>query len=396
MKLNKLISAALAMAICGASGMAPVSVAPRAGEYSVFAAEDSEAVTDGMTFEIDETSAKLVFADEDLSGAVNIPSTVAGKPVTVIGDSAFMSNKTITSVHIGEGVQVIESCAFYDCNNLESVSLPSTLTEIEDSAFEDTLLTDVIVPESVEYIGMTAFKLKYNIENITKRKSLTVTVLNPECELEMMCFAANTIIAGYEGSTAQSFAEIYGYKFKLIDENILVTTTTSAPPVVTTTTTSKSATTTPKPTTTTTTVKTTTTTKKTTTTTAKTTTTTKKTTTTTAKTTTTTQKTTTTTAGTSTTTVTKSVPTASTTTTASPEYGKKGDTNCDEKVELADAILIMQALANPNKYGEKGSDPKHMTSQGKVNGDVDKSTEGLTANDALAIQEYLLGKRKYL
>ena len=396
MKLNKLISAALAMAICGASGMAPVSVAPRAGEYSVFAAEDSEAVTDGMTFEIDETSAKLVFADEDLSGAVNIPSTVAGKPVTVIGDSAFMSNKTITSVHIGEGVQVIESCAFYDCNNLESVSLPSTLTEIEDSAFEDTLLTDVIVPESVEYIGMTAFKLKYNIENITKRKSLIVTVLNPECELEMMCFAANTIIAGYEGSTAQSFAEIYGYKFKLIDETTLVTTTTSAPPVVTTTTTSKSATTTPKPTTTTTTVKTTTTTKKTTTTTAKTTTTTKKTTTTTAKTTTTTKKTTTTTAGTSTTTVTKPVPTASTTTTASPEYGKKGDTNCDEKVELADAILIMQALANPNKYGEKGSDPKHMTSQGKVNGDVDKSTEGLTANDALAIQEYLLGKRKYL
>ena len=410
MKLNKLISAALAMAICGASGMAPVSVAPRAGEYSVFAAEDSEAVTDGMTFEIDETSAKLVFADEDLSGAVNIPSTVAGKPVTVIGDSAFMSNKTITSVHIGEGVQVIESCAFYDCNNLESVSLPSTLTEIEDSAFEDTLLTDVIVPESVEYIGMTAFKLKYNIENITKRKSLTVTVLNPECELEMMCFAANTIIAGYEGSTAQSFAEIYGYKFKLIDESALVTTTTTAPPVVTTTTTSKETTTTPKPTTTTTTAKTTTTTAKITTTTAKTTTTTAKTitttaktttttaktTTTTAKTTTTTAKTTTTTAKTTTTTVTKPVPTASTTTTASPEYGKKGDTNCDDNVELADAILIMQALANPNKYGVKGYDPKHMTEQGKVNGDVDKSTEGLTANDALAIQEHLLGKREYL
>ena len=382
MTLNKLISAALALAICSASGVAPVSRAPWAEDCSVSAAEDSEVVTDGMTFEIDGTSAKLLYADEDLSGAVNIPATVSGKPVTVIGDSAFMSNKAITSVHIGEGVQVIESCAFYDCNNLESVSLPSTLTEIDDSAFEDTFLTDVIIPESVEYIGMTAFKLKYNIANITKRKTLTVTVLNPECELEMMCFAANTIIAGYEGSTAQSFAEIYGYKFKLIDESALVTTTTTAPPVVTTTTTSKETTTTPKPTTTTTT--------------AKTTTTTAKITTTTAKTTTTTAKTTTTTAKTTTTTVTKPVHTASTTTTASPEYGKKGDTNCDDNVELADAILIMQALANPNKYGVKGSDPKHMTEQGKVNGDVDKSTEGLTANDALAIQEYLLGKREYL
>jgi hypothetical protein len=72
---------------------------------------------------------------------------------------------------------------------------------------------------------------------------------------------------------------------------------------------------------------------------------------------------------------------------------KKGDTNCDGKVELADAILIMQALANPDKYGEKGSDPKHLKAQGKLNGDVDKSTEGLTAGDALKIQEFLLGKR---
>ena len=68
----------------------------------------------------------------------------------------------------------------------------------------------------------------------------------------------------------------------------------------------------------------------------------------------------------------------------------KGDTNCDGKVELADAILIMQSLTNPDKYGLKGSDTKHLTDQGKANGDVDKDTEGLTSNDALKIQKYLL------
>ena len=378
MKFNKIISAALAIAVCGFPGVSPLSSAPWAGEYSVSAAEDSEVKVDGMTFRVGETSAKLLYGDESLSGDITIPASAGGKPVTVIGDSAFMGNKGITSVHISEGIEVIDPCAFYDCNYLETVSLPSTLTEINESAFEDTGLTDVIVPANVQYIGMTAFKLKYNIANITHRKSLTVTVLNPECELEMMCFAANTIVAGYEGSTAQSFASVYGYKFNVIDETTLITTTTAAPPVTTTTTT-KATTTTTKATTTTT---------KATTTTAKATTTTTKATTTTAKATTTTTKAATTTAK-ATTTTTKAV---TTTTTAPVSGGKKGDTNCDGKVELADAILIMQSLANPDKYGEKGTDSKHLKTQGKLNGDVDKSTEGLTSNDALKIQEFLLGK----
>ena len=69
-----------------------------------------------------------------------------------------------------------------------------------------------------------------------------------------------------------------------------------------------------------------------------------------------------------------------------------GDTNCDGKVELSDAILIMQALANPNKYGVKGNADNHLTAQGALNGDVDPSTKGLTADDALTIQLYLLKK----
>ena len=67
-----------------------------------------------------------------------------------------------------------------------------------------------------------------------------------------------------------------------------------------------------------------------------------------------------------------------------------GDTNCDSKVELADAILIMQSLANPNKYGLTGSYSKHITEKGRINGDCDLTQEGLTSNDALAIQKSLL------
>ena len=61
---------------------------------------------------------------------------------------------------------------------------------------------------------------------------------------------------------------------------------------------------------------------------------------------------------------------------------------------MADAVLIMQALANPNKYGIDGTAEHHLTSIGKENGDMDGG--GLTVGDAQAIQKYLLGIIKNL
>ncbi|WP_303789224.1 glycoside hydrolase family 9 protein [Ruminococcus flavefaciens] len=82
---------------------------------------------------------------------------------------------------------------------------------------------------------------------------------------------------------------------------------------------------------------------------------------------------------------------ATTTTNKDVEATLLGDANCDGQVDLADAVLIMQALANPNKYGLNGSDRTHMTEQGQANADVHKKGNGVTSNDALAIQKKLLG-----
>ena len=86
--------------------------------------------------------------------------------------------------------------------------------------------------------------------------------------------------------------------------------------------------------------------------------------------------------------------TTRTTTTTAPnkELDAKllGDANCDNQVDLSDVVLIMQALANPNKYGLNGSDRTHMTEQGQANADVHKRGNGVTSNDALAIQLKLL------
>ncbi|WP_024859955.1 glycosyl hydrolase [Ruminococcus flavefaciens] len=112
--------------------------------------------------------------------------------------------------------------------------------------------------------------------------------------------------------------------------------------------------------------------------------------------TTTTKPTVTTTTTTATTTATKPAATTTTTTAPVPTDVKYGDANCDGGVDMSDVVLIMQSLANPNKYGLSGTDKSHITAKGQLNGDVDADVKGITSNDALRIQEFLLGKIKEL
>lgn len=102
----------------------------------------------------------------------------------------------------------------------------------------------------------------------------------------------------------------------------------------------------------------------------------------------TTTSTTTTTATTTTTTTGES--TGSSTSADTPAVTKWGDANCDGDVDLADVVLVMQSLANPNKYGLEGSDETHITAQGVANADVYDNGTNLTPNDAQTIQRYLL------
>ena len=101
-------------------------------------------------------------------------------------------------------------------------------------------------------------------------------------------------------------------------------------------------------------------------------------------TTTTTSETTTTTTTTSSTTTTSETTTTTTTTTVQPPTGfLAGDANLDGQVDLSDAVRIMQALANPNKYS--------LDERASLSADV-YGNDGVTVQDALTIQLYLLNK----
>ncbi len=61
------------------------------------------------------------------------------------------------------------------------------------------------------------------------------------------------------------------------------------------------------------------------------------------------------------------------------DYPIYGDANCDGKVEIADATLILQFLTNKDEYS--------LTPEGMVNADVVGGNDGVTAQDALVIQQ---------
>lgn len=102
---------------------------------------------------------------------------------------------------------------------------------------------------------------------------------------------------------------------------------------------------------------------------------------------------TTTTTTTTTTTKTTTVTTAPPVETTLPfDYSiEYGDANCDGDVDMSDIVLIMQALASPNKYGLNGTDEHHITKYGLLNADVTGNNDGMTVNDAMFIQRCLLG-----
>ncbi len=74
----------------------------------------------------------------------------------------------------------------------------------------------------------------------------------------------------------------------------------------------------------------------------------------------------------------------------------RGDANCDDIVTLADAVLVMQSIANPQKFGLKGTDEHHLTKKGASNADISGIDDGITNADALVIQKYMLGYIKDL
>ncbi|MBP0972879.1 MAG: leucine-rich repeat protein [Oscillospiraceae bacterium] len=187
------------------------------------------------------TMGDAVFSDCRALTSVTIPDSV-----TSLGGGQFIACDVLQSVTLPAGLTSIGNNMFEFCSKLESVKIPDSVTSIGNRAFADCkALTSLTIPEGVESIGTETFVGCNGLESVTVPASVasisdrgfltcrglkTITILNPACEIsdsaDTICtgfdhknnrYEFTGTIRGYEGSTAQTYAEKYGYTFEVID-----------------------------------------------------------------------------------------------------------------------------------------------------------------------------------
>lgn len=344
------------------------------------------------------------------SSCTNIKKAIFNEGVTRINYETFVCSPKLSYVSLPSTLKTIEERAFQG-TNISDIKLPEGLETISVNAFAATNLTNVNIPESVTFIGYYAFN------GDSKPNCLkSIRINNPDCVIEKSIVKSGpeVTVYGHDGSTAEAFAKENNNTFVSLDKKPTTTTTVTTQTTTTTTTTTAATTVIsakirrnnecvfiavedaetanaeadkllaaenvgyfdqqksdeegvvsfffiPK-------------------------------------------------ALTDWTYIfieqvnhsriykTVITPDGKESTTwwygEDPEVTMFGDSNGDGMVDLADAILIMQALANPNKYDSRfgNSEKKGLDSKGGLNGDVYDPGSGITGDDALAIQEYLIGK----
>ncbi|MCM1505815.1 MAG: leucine-rich repeat protein [Ruminococcus flavefaciens] len=263
----KTVAGVLALALAFSGGV----IAEREN-FSITAPITASAGTYGaFEYNIKNGEAIITGFDNSVKDVI-IPSEIEGLPVTSIGEFTFNGCSGLTSVTIPDSVMSIGSHAFYDCWNLTSVTIPNGVTSIGSHAFyECKALTSLKIPNSVTSIDWYAFYGCHNIKDVYIPESVTsigygaflycsnleyIRFKNPNCEINGdITYKGNVVIngtlyitvSGYENSTAQEYAEKYGYKFHSLGAFNTTTTFTTTTTTTTATTTTTTTTTTTAP-----------------------------------------------------------------------------------------------------------------------------------------------------
>ncbi len=147
---------------------------------------------------------------------ITIPSSVTSATVSFIGcggkaninceiDDQYFHSAKFTEVVIDDSVTWIGDYAFYDCTSLTSVIIGDSVTSIGSEAFYNcTSLTSITIPNSVTSIGSAAF------ENCTSLTS--VTIPNGVTEIRGSAFADCSSLSSI--TIPDSVTEIGNYAFE--------------------------------------------------------------------------------------------------------------------------------------------------------------------------------------
>ena len=124
------------------------------------------------TYEIVDGTAQITDCDTTAAGDIVIPSELEGHPVTSIGEYAFSSCESLTSVTIPDSVTSIGEYAFAGCKNLTSVKIGNDVATIGSWAFFGCIgLKNIVIPDNVMFIGAGAFVECMSLTSITVDKN---------------------------------------------------------------------------------------------------------------------------------------------------------------------------------------------------------------------------------
>ncbi len=141
---------------------------------ALFALSASAETSGYYTYTVSNGEATITGVSTSISGAVTIPSTLGGYPVTSIGRSAFYSCSNLTSVRISSGVTSIGNGAFSQCHGLTSITIPNSVKFIDEFAFSSCYsLTSITIPSGVTRISQQAFQYCESLTCITIPNSVT-------------------------------------------------------------------------------------------------------------------------------------------------------------------------------------------------------------------------------
>ena len=91
-----------------------------------------------------------------------------------IGDDCFRVCTSLTAITLPDTVTQLGQACFYGCTALADVKLSALMTEIPYSAFNSTGFTQLVIPEGIKTIGVSAFGACAKLESVTLPKTLTL------------------------------------------------------------------------------------------------------------------------------------------------------------------------------------------------------------------------------
>lgn len=144
-----------------------------------------------------------------LSGDVEIPETHNGKPVTEIAKEAFKNSSVLTGIVVPDSVTTIGEGAFRNARKLTNVKLGEGVTTLPVMIFEDCNELEILgLPKSLKSVGERAFGTAFN-----GNKSLTEVhyagTIDDWCAIESMESYSDMYTGDYRNPLCNGIAELY-------------------------------------------------------------------------------------------------------------------------------------------------------------------------------------------